>query len=122
MEVFEEPSHYREADMAFLKIPVTSVKGWSKYVHQLHKEHGRPPYGVLTRIYIKADPKTQFKVMFEFIEAIEDEDVLNVVMVRNADAMKDIAQPYEEPTPEELEKPASKSKSRLDGLQKRRKR
>jgi len=65
MEVFDQPDHYRDADIAILKVPVMSVKGWSKYVHQLANDRGRPPYGVLTRIFIKPDPKTMFKIMFE---------------------------------------------------------
>lgn len=119
MEVFDKPDHYRDADMAFLKVPVTSVKNWSKYVHQLSKERGRPPYGVLTRIYLEPDPKTSFKVAFEFIEDIEDEDVLEIVLGRHAMAKEDIIQPYEEPSQEELERPATKSKSRLDGVKER---
>jgi len=45
-----------------------------------------------------------------------------VLAARHAIAVDDIIHPYEEPSEEALAKPKAKSKSRLDGLQKKRKR
>ena len=120
MEVFDEPEHYRDADIAMLKLPVTSVKNWSKYVHQISKEHQRPPFGVLTHVYLVPDTKTQFKIMFDCIEVIEDEDVLDILFARNEEAMEIIERPYEEPTEEQMAAPQQKSRSGLKGLRKKR--
>lgn len=122
MEVFDEPEHYRDADIAMLKLPVTSVKAWSKYVHQLSKEHQRPPFGVLTHVYLVPDSKTQFKVMFDCIEVIEDEDVLNILFARNEEAMELIERPYEEPSEEQMAAPQQRSRYGLKGLKKKKRR
>tara|TARA_R110000772_G_scaffold2839_1_gene10320 strand:- start:31667 stop:32503 length:837 start_codon:yes stop_codon:yes gene_type:complete len=117
MEVFEDPSHYRDADISFLKLPVTSGKAWSKYVHQIAKEHQRPPFGVLTHVYIEADEKTQFKIKFDLVEVIESEAVLEVVIARNAEAMDMIIQPYSEPSDDQKDERAP-AQSGLRGLNK----
>lgn len=119
MEVFEDPAHFRDADIAFLKLPVTSTKNWAKYVHMLNKEYQVPPFGVLTHIYLQPHPKNQFEVMFDMIELVEDEDVLEVLFKRNAEAMDSIEQPYPEPTDEEMQQPSVKAKTGLSGLRKR---
>lgn len=121
MEVFDDPEHFREADIAFMKLPVTSVKAWSKYVHQLRKEHQTPPFGVLTHIYLENDPVTQFKVHFELVEVIENEDILNIMFARNEEAMELIEQPYNEPSEEELEQPKAKARTGLSSLKKKKK-
>ena len=122
MEVFDDPAHFRAADIAFLKLPVTSTKNWSKYVHGLNKEFQVPPFAVLTHVYLRPDPKTQFKVFFDCIEVIEDEDILKILFDRNEEAMEAIEQPYAEPTAEELEKPKAKAKTGLSGLCKKKRR
>lgn len=52
------------AEMAVLKVPVTSVRNWSNYVNNVAAQHNRPVWGIITSITCKPDPKTQFKVMF----------------------------------------------------------
>lgn len=122
MEVFEDPDHFKNADVAFLKLPVTSTKNWSKYVNQLHKHHQRPPFGVLTHIQVIPDEKTQFKILFEMVEVIEDEAILEVLMARNIEAMDSIVQPYEEPSEDQLSSPKNKARSGLKGLKKKKRR
>lgn len=119
-EVFDDPDHFKDAEIAFLKIPVTSVKNWSRYVHSIRKDHNMPPFGVLTHMYIEPDPKYQFKIHFECLEAIEDEAILEALFERNEEARERIEQPYEEPSEEEKEAPKAKARSGLDGLKKNR--
>lgn len=119
MEVFEEPEHFKEADVAFMKLPVTSTKNWAKYVHDLRKDHQLPPFGVLTHIYVESDPKTQFKVFFDCIEVIEDEAVLEILLDRHEEAAGMIEQPYEEPSSDDLEKPKAKAQKGLSALKKK---
>lgn len=118
MEVFEDPKHFQDADIAFLKLPVTSGKNWSKYVHSLHKQHQRPPFGVLTHIYIEQDEKTQFKICFEMVEVVEDEKILEILMARNEEAEANIIQPYTEPSEEEQSDGEDNSRSGLRGMKK----
>lgn len=102
LEIFEDPEHYQEADMAFLKLPVTSVKEWSKYVSQLSANLRKPPYAVITRIYLEPDPKSQFKVKFELIEELP-EDLAPTIMQRHEEAQENIITPYSPPDPEDIE-------------------
>jgi hypothetical protein len=52
----------KDAQVAFLKIPPTSMPGWAQYVKSLENLHGRPAYGVITEISVVPDMKTQYKV------------------------------------------------------------
>lgn len=76
----ESVEDIENATPAFLKVPVTSVKGWAGYVRQLEKTLQRPPLGVITEISVVPDPKTQFKVQFKLVEAIEDGDVIEALL------------------------------------------
>ncbi len=122
MEVFEDPADFRDASIAFLKLPVTSTKIWSKYVHSLRDEHQLPPFAVLTHIYIESDEKTQFKIFFDCVEVVEDPNILDILIGRNAEAEELIIQPYQEPTADELEQPKARSRTGLSGLKKKRRR
>ena len=121
MEVFTDVSHFKEAEISFLKIPVTSVKAYSKYVQMLNKEHQLPPFAVLTHVFLEPHTKFQFEVKFDLVEVIEDTDVLEALFARNKEAMDVIEQPYNEPTEEELAKPKAVAKRGLDGLRKKKK-
>lgn len=112
----EDPEHYETADIAFLKLPVTSTKNWSKYVKMLRSKFNRPPYGVLTHVYIEPDPKTQYKLHFDCVGEVED-DLLGAVIARHEEATELIEEPYAPPSDEESEKPKAKAKA---GLKKRR--
>jgi len=122
MEVFDDPEHFRDADIAFMKLPVTSVKAWSKYVRRLSNDHNVPPFAVLTHVYIEPDPKVQFRVCFDLIEVVEDEDILNVLIARNEEARQVIEQPYTEPDMEQTETPKNKARSGLKGVKKKKRR
>lgn len=121
MEVFTDVSHFKEADFAFLKIPVTSVKAYSKYVQMLSKEHQMPPFAVLTHIFLEPHTKFQFEVKFDLVEVIKDTDILDALFARNKEAMDVIEQPYNEPTEEELAKPKAKAQAGIKGLRKKKK-
>lgn len=121
MEVFTEVSHFKEAEIAFLKIPVTSVKAYSKYVQMLNKEHQVPPFGVLTHIFLEPHTKYQFTVNFDLVEVIDDTDILEALFSRNSEAAGVIEQAYIEPTEEELAKPKATSQRGIKGLRKKRK-
>lgn len=96
LELFEDDKPLREAEIAFLKLPVTSVKAWSNYVRQVSAQCSKPPFAVATRIYIEQDRKTQFKIKFEMIDELPDEWA-ETVIARHEEAREIIASPYLEP-------------------------
>lgn len=119
MEVFDEPEHFKKADLSFLKLPVTSTKAWGKYVHELNNDHQLPPFAVITCISVVSDAKDQFHVEFECIDVIEDPDILEILMKRNVETMEIIEQPYGEPSADDMDQPKAKAKTGLSNLRKK---
>lgn len=112
LELEVDPEHFQKADFAFMKLPVTSVKGFSSYMRSVSEQFQRPLYGVVTRIYLEPDPKSQFKVHFEMVEMVED-DCIPTIMARHKQAKNEIEFPYVPMSDEEKEAaPARKSSSR----------
>jgi hypothetical protein len=113
LELFDEESHFSKAEVAFLKLPVMSVRNYSKYVKAIAADLGRPPHGVITNIYIEPDPKSQFKVMFEAIDKAPLELLQTLVQRHNAEKAT-IDFPYQPPQEDE-ERPAAKANNKLRG-------
>jgi hypothetical protein len=99
LNFIQDPEHYKSADIAYLKLPVTSVKEWARYVTQLASSLRRPPLAVVTRVYIEPDPKIQFKVKFEMIEQLPD-TLYDVIMKRHEEAKNGIIFGYPPPSAE----------------------
>lgn len=99
LHMFDEVDHYKTADIAFLKLPVTSVKDYARYVTQLSASHRRPPMGVITRVYLEPDPKSQFRVKFEMLEMLPDE-LFETIMERHEEAKASIVFGYSPPSGE----------------------
>lgn len=83
------------AEIAYLKVPVMSVKSWAGYVQSVANNLRRPPFGVVTEIGVVPDPKSQFRLTFTVGEAIEDPDVLEALLKRRDQVAKDITFPYQ---------------------------
>jgi hypothetical protein len=79
---------------AMLKIPVTSVRGWSQYVNSLKNIYRRPPTAVVTKIRVEPDEVKQVLVSFEFVEALP-EAIYRALQPLRDDAVKAIDRPYE---------------------------
>ena len=47
----EDVKDARDADVAFLTLPPTSIKPWNEYVQSVSAVHSRPPWGVMTEFY-----------------------------------------------------------------------
>lgn len=119
-ELFEEEEHFASTTIGFMKLPVTSVKGYSSFVKQVAGALRRPPFGIVTKVKVVPDPKTQFKVIFEPIMNIPDE-LMGNIMQRHEEAKSIIDFPYQ-PNDEESaptkrgsragQKPASKARGR----------
>lgn len=110
----EDPDHYEAAETAFMKLPVMSVKNFANYVKELSADYERPSWAVFTEIYLEPDPKSQFKVCFEYMDEVPD-DLMEVVMARHKKAQDAIGFPYNPPVEdndddEEEAKPLKKRK------------
>jgi len=83
------------AEVAMLKIPVTSVKGWAGYVKSLADQLKRPPLGVVTEISLIPDAKTQFKMMFKLIGTIDDGDSIGELIEKRDTVEQALFAPYQ---------------------------
>lgn len=80
------------AEVAALRPPVTSLKNYSTYVQTVATTLKRPPLAVISEIAVVPDPKTQFKVTFSLVKAIDDMDIIKALMERaNLEVEKAIA-------------------------------
>lgn len=93
LELFDDPEELADLDAAMLKVPVTSTKNWAKYVNMVAKEYNRPPMGVITRIYLEPDAKSQFTVNFEVIDLVPDH-MLDQVFAMHEEAKDEIITEY----------------------------
>lgn len=82
LTLFDEEAHFAKADTAFLRLPVTSVNTWSKYVNQVATVQRRPPHGVVTRISVEPHATYQYELFFEPIELVPD-GLAEVIMERH---------------------------------------
>jgi hypothetical protein len=91
---YNDKGQYEGAELAILRIPVTSVGNWGMYVNQLSAAVKRPYYAVVTEISITPDMKTQFKINFKFIEKLERETFTPLYKIREM-AEKVLTTPYD---------------------------
>lgn len=113
LELFEEPEHYQKAEPAYLKVPVTSGKGFDTYVKQLSEQFRKPAFAVFTRISAVPDPKSQFKLNFEMESEVPNE-LLAVLIARHKEIDKGIDFPYT-PMAEEAAPAAKPANKKLGG-------
>lgn len=109
-ELIEDEEHYETTTVGFMKLPVTSVKGYASFVKQVAGALRRPPFGIVTKVKVVPDPKTQFKVVFEPIMNLPDE-IMGVIMKRREEAQATIDFPYQ-PNDEEAALPPKRGASR----------
>jgi hypothetical protein len=113
-----------EAEVAYMKLPVTSVKGWASYVNQLAAT-SKPPLAFVTEISVVPDTVSQFKVQFHVIEEIDDGDLIGALLAKADIVEEQIGFPYQviEAAPKPVRraparapaKPAAKTVSKVAG-------
>lgn len=94
LELFEERHHYETTTVGFMKLPVTSVKGYANFVKQVAGALKRPPFGVITKVSVVPDAHTQFKVMFQPLVKVPD-NIMGAVMARRKEVVQMIDFPYQ---------------------------
>lgn len=109
LELIEDEEHYETTAVGFMKLPVTSVKGYASFVKQVAGALRRPPFGIVTKVKVVPDPKSQFKVVFEPIMNVPDE-LMGAIMKRHEEAKSTIDFPYQ-PNDEENAPPKRGSRA-----------
>lgn len=105
VSALESPEAIAAAELATLRLPVTSVKNWKQYVNDI-AGIGRTPYSVITAIAPKPHMKNQFEITFER-KANLDSDYLGAVSARIPAVMEILTSPYDknaEGSPQESKK------------------
>jgi len=93
LTLIEDEDHFNTSALAFMKLPVTSTKGFAAYVKQLGTVMKRPPFAMITEVSVVPDAKSQFKVLFEAIGPVPDELIATMIK-RNKEAVGVIDFPY----------------------------
>jgi len=106
---FDDEEQFAKAPVGFMKLPVTSVKGYANFVKQVAVTLKRPPHGIFARVSVTPDAQTQFKVVFEPLGLVPNH-LMQTVMNRRQETMAIIAQPYNLDV--EAEAPASAGRGR----------
>lgn len=90
----ESAEDLQSGDMAMMTIPVMSVKNWSVYVNAISAKHQRPSWGMITRVKVVPDPKSQFRVTFTEVDRLPSE-LLGAVNSRLEAAQTMLQTPYD---------------------------
>ena len=94
LELIEDADHYETTAIGYMKLPVTSVKGYAAFVKQVAGALRRPPHGIVARVKVVPDPSSQFKVVFEPLMSLPNE-LMGAIMTRHEEAMAAIEFPYQ---------------------------
>ena len=105
------PEDVEEAQLALIKVPVTSVKAFVSYVQSIADRFKRPPFGVVSTVSLEPDPKTTFRMDFQIERdgIIKNTSVFEPLLKRIAQAGDELVQPYIIP---EADDPPSKKVTR----------
>ena len=103
-----DPERVMAAEVAFVKVPVTSVKGWASYVRGLSAMDNIPPLGAITTLGVVPDPKSQFKATFQKAGLV-DQEVIPAILDRHDAMSEEITFPY--PEASEEDKPKAKGRA-----------
>lgn len=118
--LIEDEEHYASTALGYMKLPVTSVKGYAGYVKQIAGALRRPPHGLITKVSVVPDPKSQFRVLFEALMNVPDE-FMGTIMQRNKEAKAVIEFPYTAVSVDEAPKKGSRAAKQPPATKGRRK-
>lgn len=108
-KAFTDEEQFESAAIAYMKLPVTSVKGYAGFVKQVVGALKRPPHAIFTKVKVVPDPKSQFRVVFEPLSQVPD-DLLGIIMQRHEEAKASIEFPYPRYDENEVSKPAPRGR------------
>lgn len=103
-----ELDNIEEAEIGYLKVPVTSTKQWAGYVRQLDDVYHKPPLAFITEVAIVKENTNKlpgWHLEFRLVSAIDDPAAFEALFKRYDEVSKSIAFPY--PKVEAAEEPAA---------------
>lgn len=100
-----------DADVAYLKVPVTSVRAWAGYVNQLAATD-KPPLAFVTEISVVPDAGSQFKVVFKAKSPVEDGALIGALLAKADVVAQTIAFPYQPAEAQAAQRPHAKAAQR----------
>jgi len=104
-----------DAEVAYMKVPVTSTKAWAGYVRSLEEAYGRPPLAFVTEVRVVKEQTTKlpgWHLEFRMAREIDDGPTLGALLARRDLVEKEIAFPYPRP---EAAAPRGKGKAPARG-------
>jgi hypothetical protein len=81
LQLFTDPSFFRSADAAHMRLPVTSGVAFATYVQLVAGQFQAPVSDVVTRVSLEPHVTSQYQVKFEVLEPVSD-DVLAAILER----------------------------------------
>lgn len=90
-----------EAEIAYMRIPVTSGGNWAKLVDDYESAYHKPPLAFITEISVVKDSGNRlpgWHVEFKMADEIKDADVLDALLTRYDAVSREIFFPYPEAT------------------------
>lgn len=107
----ETPDKVLTAEIAIMKLPVTSVKFWGNYVNTIATLNRRPPFALVTEIGTVPNTKSQFNVTFTAKTALPD-GVMDAIMRKREMALSALLKPYDPNSEEEEAAPRSNKQAK----------
>lgn len=89
-----ETSEIEAGDIGILKIPPTALKDYAQYIKSLKGTMGRPPWAVITRVWIAPDPNKQIAYGFEHITTIDEQEMLQAARKLYLAQLEEAHPPY----------------------------
>ena len=89
----ERAAHYAKVGPGYLKVPVTSVKGYSTHIVHADDVLHRPAWSIYTRVRVVPDPDTTLKVLFDVLGACPT-SILPALKLRHDELQATIGFPY----------------------------
>ena len=112
-ETFVHPTadKYKIDDIAYLRLPPTSIANFSNYVRKVALVAKRPPFGVYTKIALSSERITPYEVTFEMmLDAVPGKEQLESIIPFHETVSQDICFSYPR-IPQVDEAPAPKEKT-----------
>lgn len=88
----DPPQNWDKVSGARLRVPPTSLSAWSDYANGVVESLNRPLCTVVTRLSIKTDDVTQFKLSFDTVGVYNDTDTVDTLVARSKEARQWLVQ------------------------------
>lgn len=87
----------KDATVAMLNVPPTSLPGWAGHVKALDELGGKPVYAAVTEVGASPSPNGGFKLTFNITKVLNDKKQLGQIFAKRMTVMDDLTLPYQPP-------------------------